>query len=390
MDSLRNTVIPQQVSVDMTRNYGETANEKAVKLIEKLIFATASVVVLVFFSLGRREAAIVGLAVVLTLSATLFASWAWGFTLNRVSLFALIFSIGILVDDAIVVVENIHRHKLLRPDATLASLIPAAVDEVGGPTILATLTVIAALLPMAFVSGLMGPYMSPIPINASMGMLISLAIAFTITPWLARRWLSAAAVHQDGLAARLHPLAQKVFSPFLAQTGGKRARRLLMLGVMGLLLLSIALPVARLVVLKMLPFDNKSELQLVVDMPAGSALEDTAAALHEMTAWLAQQPEVQNYQAYAGVAAPSTSMAWCGSTTCVPVMRAAMCRWTCYPRASAIAAAMPLRWPSVRPCSRLPRVTMPGSKWWKCRPDRRSWHPSWPKFTARTFPGVPH
>ena len=304
MDSLRNTVIPQQVSVDMTRNYGETANEKAVKLIEKLIFATASVVVLVFFSLGRREAAIVGLAVVLTLSATLFASWAWGFTLNRVSLFALIFSIGILVDDAIVVVENIHRHKLLKPDSSLASLIPAAVDEVGGPTILATLTVIAALLPMAFVSGLMGPYMSPIPINASMGMLISLAIAFTITPWLARRWLSGAAVHQDGLAARLQPLAHKVFSPFLAEVGGKRSRRLLMLGVLGLLLLSIALPVARLVVLKMLPFDNKSELQLVVDMPAGSALEDTAAALHEMTAWLASQPEVQNYQAYAGVAAP--------------------------------------------------------------------------------------
>ncbi len=144
-----------------------------------------------FLALGRREAAIVGSAVILTLAATLFASWAWGFTLNRVSLFALIFSIGILVDDAIVVVENIHRHQQLFPGKPLEEIIPGAVDEVGGPTILATLTVIAALLPMAFVSGLMGPYMSPIPINASMGMLLSLAIAFVVTPWLSRLWLKA-------------------------------------------------------------------------------------------------------------------------------------------------------------------------------------------------------
>ena len=184
--ALRNTVIPADVTVAETRNYGATANDKAQKLIQKLLFATLSVVALVFVALGRREAAIVGAAVVLTLTATLFASWAWGFTLNRVSLFALIFSIGILVDDAIVVVENIHRHQQLEPDKTLAQIIPGAVDEVGGPTILATLTVIAALLPMAFVSGLMGPYMSPIPINASMGILLSLAIAFVVTPWLAR------------------------------------------------------------------------------------------------------------------------------------------------------------------------------------------------------------
>ncbi|MDE1990170.1 MAG: efflux RND transporter permease subunit, partial [Betaproteobacteria bacterium] len=171
--TLKNTVIPADVQVAETRNYGETANDKAKKLIQKLLFATASVVALVFLALGRREAAIVGTAVILTLTVTLFASWAWGFTLNRVSLFALIFSIGILVDDAIVVVENIHRHQQLHPGKSLRELIPGAVDEVGGPTILATLTVIAALLPMAFVSGLMGPYMSPIPINASMGMLLS-------------------------------------------------------------------------------------------------------------------------------------------------------------------------------------------------------------------------
>ena len=158
------------------------------KLIQKLMFATLSVVALVWLALGRREALIVGVAVLLTLAATLFASWAWGFTLNRVSLFALIFSIGILVDDAIVVVENIHRRGAMT-DAPLGEVIPAAVDEVGGPTILATFTVIAALLPMAFVTGLMGPYMSPIPINASLGMLISLAIAFVVTPWLALKLL---------------------------------------------------------------------------------------------------------------------------------------------------------------------------------------------------------
>ena len=184
-ESLKGTVIPDGVEFTVTRNYGETATEKAQKLIGKLIFATAFVVLLVLFALGRREAVIVGAAVTLTLAATLFASWAWGFTLNRVSLFALIFSIGILVDDAIVVVENIHRHQQLRPGVPLRDIIPLAVDEVGGPTILATLTVIAALLPMAFVSGLMGPYMSPIPINASLGMALSLGIAFTVTPWLA-------------------------------------------------------------------------------------------------------------------------------------------------------------------------------------------------------------
>ena len=161
-------------------------------LIQKLLFATACVVALVFVTLGRREAAVVGAAVVLTLAGTLFASWAWGFTLNRVSLFALIFSIGILVDDAIVVVENIHRQQQLHPERTLSELIPRAVDEVGGPTVLATLTVIAALLPMAFLTGLTGPYMSPIPINASMGMLLSLGIAFSVTPWLARLWMKPA------------------------------------------------------------------------------------------------------------------------------------------------------------------------------------------------------
>ena len=305
VDVLRNTVIPADVRVAETRNYGATANDKAMKLIQKLLFATASVVALVFLALGRREAAIVGSAVILTLTVTLFASWAWGFTLNRVSLFALIFSIGILVDDAIVVVENIHRHQALHPGKRLAELIPGAVDEVGGPTILATLTVIAALLPMAFVTGLMGPYMSPIPINASMGMLLSLAVAFVVTPWLARLWMKP---HAGGghapLAARLAPLFERAFRPLLDARRGARNRRWLGAGIAALIALSMALPVLGLVQLKMLPFDNKSEFQVVVDMPAGTPLEKTAAVLHELGAYLATVPEVTDYQAYAGTAAP--------------------------------------------------------------------------------------
>jgi multidrug efflux pump subunit AcrB len=302
---LKNTLIPDGVGVEISRDYGSTANDKALKLIEKLIFATASVIALVFFAMGRREAAIVGIAVALTLTATLFASWAWGFTLNRVSLFALIFSIGILVDDAIVVVENIHRHLHLTPDRPLDELIPAAVDEVGGPTILATLTVIAALLPMAFVGGLMGPYMAPIPINASMGMVISLAVAFVLTPWLARLWMRPAAPGKHGgMAARIEPLVRRVFRPFLDPAQGQRNRRRLWAGVGGLILLSVALPAVQWVVLKMLPFDNKSEFQVVLDMPAGTLLERTAATLADLSRYLATVPEVSNYQVYAGLAAP--------------------------------------------------------------------------------------
>ncbi|MEW6100397.1 MAG: efflux RND transporter permease subunit [Pseudomonadota bacterium] len=316
VEALRNTVIPQGVEVATTRNYGLTADEKANQLIHKLLFATASVVALVFLALGKREAAIVGAAVILTLTVTLFASWAWGFTLNRVSLFALIFSIGILVDDAIVVVENIHRHQALHPGRSLAEIIPAAVDEVGGPTILATLTVIAALLPMAFVTGLMGPYMSPIPINASMGMMLSLAIAFVVTPWMARLWMKAApSAHGHGETSgkegsghgpsgRISRLFERVFAPLLDARRGGRNRALLGAAVAALIAVSLALPVLGWVVLKMLPFDNKSEFQVVVDMPAGTPVEKTAAVLRELGDYLVRQPEVAHYQAYAGTAAP--------------------------------------------------------------------------------------
>ena len=364
MEELKGSVIPADVHVTTTRNYGETANDKAMKLIQKLLFATIAVVALVWLTMGWREALVVGTAVLLTLAATLFASWAWGFTLNRVSLFALIFSIGILVDDAIVVVENIYRHRSMamsvsaeanvgeanvKPDSSggqsqniqscaeslvnvsaeahmsvanvkpaeagsqsqnihrqnLIRIVPQAVDEVGGPTILATFTVIAALLPMAFVSGLMGPYMSPIPINASMGMLISLAVAFVITPWLVLRFSGShhVAVKNKG-DTKLAKFFRVRLTPFLNGKQGKPARRKLWLGIFVGLLLSISLGVVKLVVLKMLPFDNKSEFKVVVDMPSGTALEQTGAVMHEIGAYLATVPEVTDYEVYTGTASP--------------------------------------------------------------------------------------
>ncbi|MGY6519897.1 MAG: efflux RND transporter permease subunit [Lysobacteraceae bacterium] len=313
LEALRDTLIPAGVEVAVTRDYGYTANDKAMTLITKLVFATGSVVLLVLFSLGWREAVVVGSAVVLTLAATLFASWAMGFTLNRVSLFALIFSIGILVDDAIVVVENIHRH-MTRGGKSLLEAIPPAVDEVGSPTILATFTVIAALMPMAFVSGLMGPYMRPIPINASAGMLLSLVIALTVTPWLAHRLLSRRfGAHGPGtggghsesaLVARLRGGFDRLLRPFLDPRRGGRRRLALYAGVVGITLLSASLALFQLVVLKMLPFDNKSEFQVVVDLPEGATLEATNRLLVELAAEVAALPEVLDFQGYAGTSAP--------------------------------------------------------------------------------------
>ena len=316
LQSLEGVVLPAGMHVTVTRDYGQTATDKANKLIQKLLFATLSVVLLVLVALGWREAIVVGAAVVITLALTLFASWAMGFTINRVSLFALIFSIGILVDDAIVIVENIHRHmagsETARGGRTLRQAIPEAVGEVGGPTILATFTVIAALLPMAFVSGLMGPYMRPIPINASAGMLLSLAVALVVTPWLALRLLrqhahgDAAGATHAGEGGRLHRGFRRVMRPFLE---GERAprRRHLLFAAMGLLVLgAVALVGVKAVVLKMLPFDNKSEFQVVVDMPEGSTLESTNQLLGELAQAVARVPEVVDWQGYAGTAAPIT------------------------------------------------------------------------------------
>ena len=305
LEQLRGIMIPDDVEFTVTRDYGETADAKAKKLIQKLIFVTASVIFLIFVSLGWREAVVVGSAVVITLTLTLFASWAWGFTINRVSLFALIFSIGILVDDAIVVVENIHRHMALN-DTSLLEAIPPAVDEVGGPTILATFTVIAALLPMAFVSGLMGPYMSPIPINASIGMLLSLVVALVFTPWASLKLLrnDATEQHEDKGSDLAHRLFEKMVGPFLKGRDGGRARKMLLGGVGIAILLSVGLVVVQLVALKMLPFDNKSEFQVVLDMPEGTSVEQTDRVLHEMASHLATVPEVTDYQIYTGTAAP--------------------------------------------------------------------------------------
>jgi multidrug efflux pump subunit AcrB len=309
IEGLKATMIPDGIQASITRDYGYTANDKAMKLIQKLVFATGAVVLLVLFALGWREAIVVGSAVILTLALTLFASWAMGFTINRVSLFALIFSIGILVDDAIVVVENIHRH-MRRGGKTLLEAIPPAVDEVGSPTILATFTVIAALLPMAFVSGLMGPYMRPIPINASVGMLISLAVALTVTPWLSLKLLARHVpagedTHGDSpLVARLRGGFERVLRPFLHDQHGRSRRRLLFAGIGLAVLAAAGLAAMQLVVLKMLPFDNKSEFQVVVDLPEGTPLERTNALLVELAAEVSALPEVLDVQGYAGTSGP--------------------------------------------------------------------------------------
>ncbi len=317
MQQMRGFAIPDGVEYTVTRDYGVTAKAKAEKLIHKLIFATSFVVLLVLVSMGWREAVIVGTAVTLTLALTLFANWAWGFTLNRVSLFALIFSIGILVDDAIVVVENVHRHMHISR-APLLSIIPTAVDEIGGPTILATFTVIAALLPMAFVTGLMGPYMSPIPINASTGMMISLVIAFVVTPWLCYMGLKGVHArmnhaaggehgHEGGgeeASAGLMAFFRRLYYPFVTHKRATWNRILLGLAIMVLVGASVGLVAGKQVVLKMLPFDNKSEFQIVVDMPEGTTLQQTAAVMDALGAYIVTVPEVTHYQAYVGNSSP--------------------------------------------------------------------------------------
>ncbi len=306
---LRGILIPDAVQVEVTRNYGVTADDKVHTLIKKLVFATGVVVALIWLTLGLRAAIVVGATIAITLCLTLYASWAWGFTFNRVSLFALIFAIGILVDDAIVVMENIHRNQHGGTEGSVRQTIVMAVDEIGPPTILATFTVILALLPMAFVSGLMGPYMSPIPINASIGMLISLAVAFVFTPWMAFKLRGRQTPHPTPDTAHTgNRLTQFLIAPVVGLirpgTQGWLNRRLLFLGVLLAVVGSLSLAVTQAVILKMLPFDNKANFQIVVDLPEGTPLEQTYALLTDIGAYLATQPEVANYQLYAGLAAP--------------------------------------------------------------------------------------
>ncbi len=304
---LKGTLIPGDVSVTKTRDYGFTAKEKSNELIFHVFLATFSVVLLMWLMLGRKEATVVLVAVPVTLALTLAASYFFGYTLNRVTLFALIFSIGILVDDAIVVVENIHRHYQLRWTGPRHATV-FGVDEVGNPTILATLTVIAALMPLAFVSGLMGPYMRPIPVNASAAMFFSLLVAFIVSPWLTYRLFGRVNPNADHQhfdetqeEGKLHRMYARVMRPLLESA----KRRYLALGlVVLLLLLSMMLLPLRWVVVKMMPYDNKSELQVVIDAPESYSLERTNGIARELASVFSELPEVTDYQVYVGTSAP--------------------------------------------------------------------------------------
>jgi multidrug efflux pump subunit AcrB len=309
LDTLRGYVIPRAVQVTVTRNYGETAGEKSNELIEHLFIATLSVIALILLAMGWRSAVVVGVTVPATLSLTLLISHLLGYTLNRVTLFALIFSIGILVDDAIVVVENIHRHLHLpgRPKSLLRTVVEA-VDEVGNPTILATFAVIAAILPMAFVRGLMGPYMRPIPVGATLAMLFSLVIAFVVSPWASVRLFRKEAERAVGHKSppregRLTVLYRRVMGLLLRSS----AARFAFLGlVLFLFAASASLIATGRVKVKMLPFDNKSEFQVQLDMPAGTPAQDALAVGQKMARRLLQEPVVRNVQVYTGQAAPFT------------------------------------------------------------------------------------
>jgi multidrug efflux pump subunit AcrB len=304
VNGLRGQVIPSEVEVTITRNYGETAAEKSNELLFHMAIAVISVSVLIAITLGFRESLIVFTAIPVTLALTLTVFYLYGYTLNRITLFALIFSIGILVDDAIVIVENIVRHRRMpaNHDRPLAEVAVEAVDEVGNPTILATLAVIAAILPMAFVSGLMGPYMRPIPIGATAAMAFSLLVAFLVTPWAAVRLLKGHVLHaeeeKEDFVTRLY---RKVMRPLLEQP----LLRWSFVGVVALLLLvSCGLVYTQFVKVKMLPFDNKSEFQVIIDMPEGTPLEETARVTRLLASASLEQPEVVNVQTYAGTASP--------------------------------------------------------------------------------------
>ncbi|HET6305018.1 MAG TPA: efflux RND transporter permease subunit, partial [Myxococcota bacterium] len=316
VEALRGRLIPGAVEVTVTRNYGETAGEKSNELIEHLLIATLSVITLILLAMGWRSAVVVAVAVPVTLALTLLLTYVFGYTLNRVTLFALIFSIGILVDDAIVVAENVHRHlHLPGPRKSFARTVVEAVDEVGNPTILATFAVIAAILPMAFVRGLMGPYMRPIPVGASAAMLFSLVIAFIVSPWAALRVFRREARLPDVEPAadgpdaspetapetRLTRLYRKVVSTLLEKPA---ARWGFFAGIAILLAGAASLVALGAVKVKMLPFDNKSEFQVQLDLPAGTPREDALALGQQVARRLLTEPEVKDVEVHSGVAAP--------------------------------------------------------------------------------------
>jgi multidrug efflux pump subunit AcrB len=303
VDTLKGNLIPHDVELAITRHYGETAAEKSNELLFHMGIAVISVCLLIAIVLGFRESLVVFTVIPVTLALTLTVFYLYGYTLNRITLFALIFSIGILVDDAIVVVENIVRHMHLPGNQSrpLSDVAVEAVDEVGNPTILATLTVIAAILPMAFVGGLMGPYMRPIPIGSTAAMAFSLIVAFLVTPWAAVRLLKAGAGSHDHTEDRLTLIYRKVMGHLLhvpvLRYGFLLVVTVLLLGSMGLVYVEY-------VKVKMLPFDNKSEFQVIVDMPEGTTLEETARVARQLAEATFAQPEVVNAQTYAGTASP--------------------------------------------------------------------------------------
>lgn len=304
LEGLKSRLIPEDVQVTVTRDYGETANEKANELLFHLTLATVSIVVLIAIAIGWREALVTFVVIPTTILLTMFAANLMGYTINRVSLFALIFSIGILVDDAIVVVENIARHWAMRDGRSRLQATIEAVAEVGNPTIVATLTVVAALLPMLFVSGLMGPYMAPIPANASAAMLFSFFVAMVVAPWLMLKLApkgdiaSAHAGHDEG---RLGGLYRRFAAPIVRS---KRSAWLFLLGVGIATLLSLTLFATKSVTVKLLPFDNKSEIAVIVDLPEGASLEATERMLFGAAEIARQSPEVTSLQSYAGTPAP--------------------------------------------------------------------------------------
>jgi len=303
VEEIKGRTIPDGIALTVTRNYGETAAEKSNELLLHMLIAIVSVSVLILFTLGLREAGIVATAIPVTLAFTLAVFYLTGYTLNRVTLFALIFSIGILVDDAIVVVENIVRHYRLPENRgrSVAEIAVEAVDEVGNPTILATFAVIAAILPMAFVRGLMGPYMRPIPVGATAAMLFSLLVAFVVTPWASVRLLSQEGEAHDGEEGWTTRLYRRSMDRLLHRPAWRYGFLLL---VVVLLLGALSLFAFKVVKVKMLPFDNKSEFQVVIDMPEGTTLEETAAVTREIGNTIAAVPEVVNYQMYAGTSSP--------------------------------------------------------------------------------------
>ena len=306
VDEVRGRILPADVEVTVTRDYGATASEKSNELLFHMGIAVVSVSLLVMFVLGWRESIVVAVAIPTTLALTLLVFYLYGYTLNRITLFALIFSIGILVDDAIVVVENVVRHYRMLGNRlrNLSEVAIEAVAEVGNPTILATLAVIAAILPMAFVSGLMGPYMRPIPIGASAAMFWSLLIAFVVTPWAARRMLAGEVKRHHGEGEK-----ESKFTLLYRQWMGHlihdpKWRWAFMAAIVVMLLGSFALVPIGFVKVKMLPFDNKSEFQVILNMPEESSLEQTAAVAREMADALLPEPEVRDVQIYSGTASP--------------------------------------------------------------------------------------